>query len=224
MQFIRGSWEAADLTLSFSKDAGSVMEFEKVAASVKCWVDLSKPDNSDYVKGRPFPAWALWHLIGSPLVESNLLPFSAFKCWVLRRFGARIGKNVYWKPEVKVKFPWFLTVGDHCWIGERVWIDNLAPVSIGSHVCLSQGAYLCTGNHDWGVPNMKFSRQGIVLEDGCWVGAQTTICPGTTVGVGAVLTAGSTGSKRIPSYEIWGGSPARFVRKRERKNATTCAF
>src|ERR1700728_3368508 len=129
-------------------------------------VNLSAPDNSEYDKGRPWLVIALWHFIGAPLVRSSWLPMSSLKAALLRAFGACIGTGAYIKPGIKVKFPWYLSVGDHCWIGEDVWIDNLAPVTIGSHVCVSQGAYLCTGNHDWTAPSMKLFRRSIVLGDG----------------------------------------------------------
>jgi putative colanic acid biosynthesis acetyltransferase WcaF len=157
---------------------------------------------------------ALWHFVGAPILRSNCLPFSTIKCWILRVFGASVGRDVYIKPGVRVKFPWYLTIGDHCWIGEDTWIDNLAQVSVGSHVCVSQGAYLCTGNHDWRTPNMKLFRRPIKLQNGCWVGARATVCPGIEIGVGAILTVGSVATKNIPPYEIWVGNPARYARDR----------
>lgn len=177
-------------------------------------IDLSRPDNSAFVKGRSIFLISLWHFVGSPLVRSNLLPFSALKCAILRLFGARIGVGVYAKPGLRVKFPWYLTVGNHCWLGEDAWIDNLAPVTIGSHVCISQAAYLCTGNHDWSAPNMKLFRRSIVLEDGSWVGARATVCPGVTLQAGAIAAAGSVVMKDIPSCQIWAGNPAVFTRNR----------
>jgi len=189
-----------------------VSEVQTQRARVR--VDLSRPDNSGYDKGRPFWVMALWHFLGSPLVRSNLLPVSAVKCGVLRLFGAKIGRGVYAKPGLRVKFPWYLTVGDHCWLGEDAWIDNLAPVTIGSHVCISQAAYLCTGNHDWTVPNMKLFRRPIVLEDGSWVGARATVCPGVTLREGAIAAAGSVVTRDIPEWEIWAGNPAVYVKAR----------
>jgi putative colanic acid biosynthesis acetyltransferase WcaF len=177
-------------------------------------VDLSRPDNSDYQVGRSHAIWALWHFVGFPIVRSNLMPISRVKVAVLRLFGARIGRGVYLKPGIKVKFPWYLTLGDHCWIGEDAWIDNLAPVTIGSHVCVSQAAYLCTGNHDWTTPNMKLTRRPIVLGDGSWVGARAIVSPGVTLGIGAVAAAGSVVTKDIPPYEIWAGNPAVYVKSR----------
>lgn len=178
-------------------------------------INLSRPDNSEYSVGRPILVWALWYYLGAPLVRSRILPISSLKCWVLRLFGARIGKGVYIKPGADIKFPWYLLVGDHCWIGENSWIDNLAQVTIGSHVCISQGVYLCTGNHDWTTRNMKLFRRPITLADGCWVGARSTVCPGVTIGTAAVTAAGSIVTKDIPPYQIWGGNPAIYWRQRQ---------
>lgn len=177
-------------------------------------VDLSTPDNTLLVRGRPVLIEALWHFVGAPLVRTEWLPFSSFKAFVLRCFGARIGRGVLIKPRLRVKFPWYLEVGDHTWLGEGLWIDNLAPVTIGSHVCVSQDVYLCTGNHDWSHRNMKLYRRPIELKDGCWVAARSMVCPGVTVGECAVAVGGSVVSTSIPAYEIHGGNPAAFLKRR----------
>jgi putative colanic acid biosynthesis acetyltransferase WcaF len=178
-------------------------------------IDLSKYDNSDYPADRSPVRWLLWYFVGSPIVETPWIPVSSLKVAVLRLFGAKIGEGVYVKPRVRVKFPWLLTVGNHCWIGEDVWIDNLAAVTIGSSVCISQAAYLCTGNHDWTTPNMKIFARSIKLEDGSWVGARSTLCPGVKLGAGSIAAVGSVVQRDIPDFEIWSGNPATFVKKRQ---------
>jgi putative colanic acid biosynthesis acetyltransferase WcaF len=180
-------------------------------------VDLSKPDNSLLVRGRPLWVELLWHFVGSPLVRSEWLPISKFKCSVLRLFGARIGAGVYIKPRVRIKFPWYLEVGDHTWLGEGLWIDNLTQVKIGSHVCVSQDVYLCTGNHDWSHPNMKLFHKSIELQDGCWIAARSTVCPGVTVGECAVTVTGSVVALNVPGYQIHGGNPAVLLKHRKFK-------
>src|SRR5262249_52237185 len=100
-------------------------------------------------------------------------------------------------------------------IGEDCWIDNLAPVILGNDVCLSQGVYVCTGNHDWSDPAFGLIVRPVVFGDGCWVGAKTTVGPGTTVGEHAVVTLGSIVNGAVPPFEIHGGNPTRFMRKRE---------
>ena len=196
----------------------SVSDFAQAATAI----DLSVPDNTELVRGAPLWIEAAWHVLGLPLLRSQLITSSRFRCWLLRRFGAQIGSAVYIKPGVRVKFPWYLTVGDHTWLGEDLWIDNLAPVTIGAHCCLSQGAYLCTGNHDWTTSNMKLFRKPIRCETGSWVGAKAVICPGVTIGSGAILTAGAVAQKSVPPFEIHSGNPAAFAKHRVLLNTSTC--
>ncbi len=177
-------------------------------------VDLSQPDNTEYDKGRALPVRIAWHFFGFPIVRAQWLPVSRVKVSILRLFGARVGKGVYLKPGIRIKFPWYLSVGDYCWLGEDLWIDNLAPVTIGSHVCISQGVYLCTGNHDWKSPNMKLFRKPIWIEDGSWIGAKAVVCPGISVGREAIVTVGSVVTRNVPAGQIWSGNPAQFMRHR----------
>ena len=177
-------------------------------------IDLSRPDSSALVRGRSRLVEALWIFLGAPVLASRLMLSASVRSSLLRLFGAKIGVNMYMKPGVRVKFPWYLSVGDHCWIGEDVWIDNLAPVTIGSHVCVSQGAYLCTGNHDWSKPNLKLFTRPIQLERGCWVGAKALVGPGVTVKEGAILTAGGVATKDLGAFGIYSGNPAVLIKQR----------
>jgi putative colanic acid biosynthesis acetyltransferase WcaF len=129
-------------------------------------------------------------------------------------FGAKVGRGVVIKPGVRVKYPWRLTVGNNTWLGEDCWIDNIADVHIGSNACLSQGSYLCTGNHDWSDTAFPLTAQSIWIEDGAWVGAKAIICPNVTVGEGAIAAAGSVVQRSIPPGEIHSGNPAGFLRLR----------
>jgi putative colanic acid biosynthesis acetyltransferase WcaF len=181
-------------------------------------IDISVPDNRELVRGRPLVVEAAWYFFGLPLLRSQLITSSPFRRWLLRLFGARIGRCVHIKPGLRVKFPWYLDVGDHTWLGEDLWIDNLAQVTIGAHCCLSQGVYLCTGNHDWSAPNMRLFRRAIRCERGSWIGAKTVVCPGVTLGAGAIAAAGSVITTDIPSMEVHAGNPARFIRQRELKH------
>ena len=177
-------------------------------------IDLSTPDSSALDRGRSRVVELLWLLVGAPVLASRIMLSARVRSGLLRLFGARIGRNMYMKPGVRVKFPWYLTVGDHCWIGEDVWIDNLAPVLIGSHVCISQGAYLCTGNHDWSKPNLKLFTRPISIERGAWVGAKTLVGPGVTISQGAILTAGSVATKDLAPFGIYTGNPAVITKQR----------
>lgn len=169
----------------------------------------------DYTPGAPYWKQLLWYFAGSPLVESYWLPLSALKIWILRIFGAKIGQGVRIKPGVRVKFPWRLNIGDFVWIGEDTWIDNLAPVTIQSHVCLSQGVYLCTGNHDWNHPDFKLISAPIHIQESSWIAARSVIGPGVTVGRGAVLTLGGVTGKSLEPMTIYAGNPAQPIKQRK---------
>jgi putative colanic acid biosynthesis acetyltransferase WcaF len=148
-------------------------------------------------------------------LRSQWITSSSIRSRLLRLFGAKVGKGVCIKPGLRVKFPWYLEVGDHTWLGEDLWIDNLAQVTIGPHCCISQGAYLCTGNHDWSAPSMRLFRRPIRCERGSWVGARSVVCPGVTMGAGAIAAAGSVITRDIPAMEVHAGNPAKFLRRRE---------
>lgn len=184
-------------------------------SSEKCPVRLDLFENSWFTAGKPLWVQLLWYCAGLPVLRNSLLPFSSVRCWLLRCFGAQVACGVVIKPGVRVKFPWRLRVGEHAWIGEDVWIDNLAEVSIGAHACVSQGAYLCTGNHNWSDPAFGLVVKPISIERGAWVGAKALIGPGVTIKEGAIVTAGGVALKTIPAYEIHCGNPAMFLRNRE---------
>lgn len=177
-------------------------------------VQLDRYSVGSYTPGAPYWKQLLWYFVGSPLVESEWLPASAIKVWLLRQFGAQIGRGVRIKPGVRVKFPWRLTVGDFVWIGESVWLDNVAPITIHSHVCLSQGVYLCTGNHDWSQPHFDLKPGAIAIETGSWIAAKAIVGPGVTVGQGAVLTLGSVAVRSLEPMTIHTGNPAQPVKPR----------
>lgn len=177
-------------------------------------VFLASFDGSDFDKGAGFLKITLWYFVNSLFVRASWNPFMGIKGFLLRLFGAKIGKGICIKNNVIIKSPWNLVVGDDCWIGENVWIDNLDKVFIGSNVCISQGAMLLTGNHDYTNPSMPYRNAPIHIEEGAWIGAQTTVCPGVTVHRNAILTVGSVATKDMEEDGIYQGNPAVKIRER----------
>lgn len=161
---------------------------------------------------------AFWMAIQAIFVNS-WFPGSALRIALLRAFGARIGQGVVAKPHLKVKFPWRLSVGDHSWLGEGLWIDNLTQVDIGSHCCLSQGVYICTGSHDWTKEGFDLVVKPVRIEDGAWVAAQAIVAPGVVVGQHAVLCIGSVATSDLRAGWIHAGNPAQPVRARSGRGA-----
>ncbi len=175
-------------------------------------VDLSQYRNPNY---HPGPYWKrmTWHFINALFINS-FIPSSTLKITLLRLFGAVIGKGCVIKPHVNIKHPWMLDIGDYTWIGENVWIDNIAPVHIGSNCCLSQGVVIIVGNHRFDKVHFDLTLHPITLNNGVWIGAKSILLPGSILQDQSVITAGSVVKGNIPPDEIWGGNPAHFIKKR----------
>ncbi|MEB3421669.1 WcaF family extracellular polysaccharide biosynthesis acetyltransferase [Salipiger marinus] len=162
-------------------------------------LDLFK--NSNFERGASKLTELIWMMVQAWFFGS-WLPGSGWRVRLLRAFGATIGQGVVIKPHVTVKFPWRLKIGSHVWIGERVWIDNLAQVTLCDHACISQGAYLCTGSHDWSAQAFTLVTKPIFVGKGAWVGARSSLAPGAVLGDGAILAMGSLGRGRIPAMTV----------------------
>lgn len=171
-------------------------------------IDLVRYDNSWYNPGGGTLKRILWYFINALFFIDPLNPSSGIKVCLLRLFGAKIGRGVVIKPSVNIKYPWNLSIGNYTWIGENVWIDNLSQVTIGSNVCISQGAMLLCGNHNYKRPTFDLIVKPITIEDGAWVGAQSTVCPGVTMHSHSVLAVGSIASKDLAPFSVYRGNPA----------------
>lgn len=177
------------------------------------FMDLGDYENRWFDRGRPGWMEALWMVV-QWLFVSSWIPGSRHRLWLLRGFGAVIGRGVVAKPGLKVKFPWKLEVGEYTWLGENVWVDNLDTVAIGDNVCISQGAYLCTGSHDWASPRFDLITRPIRIASQAWIGARSIVAPGVTIEEGAVLALGSVATRDVPSWQVAMGVPAKAVRQR----------
>jgi len=177
-------------------------------------VDLSSYSSAHFDRGASSFREFCWVLTSLLLFRLCPLKLSGLKCAVLRAFGAKIGRGVVIKPQVKITFPWKLTVGDHVWLGEECWLLNLERITIGNNVSVSQRAFLCTGNHNYKSPTFDLITKPITVEDGAWIGAGAWVGPGVKVGNHAVLTAGSIATKDLEPFGIYQGNPAAFVKQR----------
>ena len=168
---------------------------------------LDRYSSKNFDRGASRIIDAVW-LAANAILLASWLPGSGWRVLLLRAFGADLGQGVIIKPGVRVKFPWRLRIGDHSWIGEKVWIDNLAEVRIGSNVCISQEAYFCTGSHDWSASTFDLVTHPIFIQDKAWVAARASVGPGVTIGEGAVLGLASNATKNLSAWSINLGSPA----------------
>ena len=175
--------------------------------------DLSTYNNNWYQPGGKLKI-LLWYFVNVLFFINPLNPVSSIKVFLLKLFGAKIGAGVVIKPGVNIKYPWLLTIGDYSWIGEKVWIDNLAQVTIGKHACISQEAMLLCGNHNYKKSTFDLMVGEIIIKDGAWIGAKSVVCPGVTVQSHAILTVNSVATKTLEANYIYQGNPAIQTRKR----------
>ena len=92
--------------------------------------------------------------------------------------------------------------------------DNLDDVTIGSHCCISQGALLLCGNHNYKKESFDLMTGKIILEDGVWIGAKAIVCPNVTCHSNSVLSVGSVATKNLEDDSIYQGNPAVKIRSR----------
>jgi len=118
------------------------------------------------------------------------------------------------KPAINIKYPWKLRIGDHCWLGENVWIDNLSDITIENNVTISQGALLLTGSHDHTSETFDFITRPIVLEDGVWIGARAIVFGGVVCRSHSILGMNSVAEKNMEAYTVYKGNPAQAVKER----------
>lgn len=156
----------------------------------------------------------LWYVTKVVFFLSAIPYPSKFKVFLLKSFGAKVGKGLVIKPRVNIHFPWKLIVGDNCWIGEEVFLLNFELLTIGNNVCISQKVFVCGGNHDYKDPTMPYRNGVIVLEDGSWVGASSFVGPNVKIGINTIVSVGSVVTKSLPENGVFSGNPLQLVKER----------
>ena len=176
-------------------------------------VDLSRFNNDWYSPGSFFKR-ASWFVINIIFFKSSLPYPNVLKVFLLRLFGIRAGNGIVIKTNVNIKYPWFLELGNNVWMGENCWLDNLGSVKIGSNVCISQGAFIFSGNHNYKKETFDLLVRDIVIEDGVWVGAKSIICPGVTLKTHSVISVGSIITADTEPYSIYKSFTTKKIKAR----------
>lgn len=144
-------------------------------------------------------------------------PLYAPRRFLLRCFGATVGKNVNIANSASIYFPWNLEIADWSSIGERAQIYNLGKITIGERSTISQGAHLCAGTHDFSDPATPLQKPPIMISNQAWICADAFVGPGIAVGEGAVVGARAVVMKDVEPWAVVAGNPARFIKTREMK-------
>lgn len=161
-------------------------------------------------------ARSLWNLVWFAMFQTSPRPFHAWRSFLLRIFGAKLGHQVHIYPKAKIWAPWQLIVGDHVGVADGVMLYNMAPIELGNYSVISQGAHLCCGSHDIDSANFQLIAKPIKVESNVWVCAEAFIGPGVSIATGSVIGARAVVTKSITEpWSVWVGNPA--LKKRARR-------
>jgi putative colanic acid biosynthesis acetyltransferase WcaF len=156
----------------------------------------------------------IWSLIYVFLFRYSPNPFHGWRSFLLRFFGAKVGKGVHIYPGVRIWAPWNLELGDQCGIASGVNLYSQGFIKIGERSVISQGAHLCAGTHDYTQPGFQLITKPIIIGDHVWVAAEAFIHPGVTIGEGCVIGARSVVTKDMPAWMVCSGFPCKPIKER----------
>jgi putative colanic acid biosynthesis acetyltransferase WcaF len=137
-----------------------------------------------------------------------------WRCWLLRRFGAKIAPTAIIYPSVRIWSPAHLEVGEFACIGPDVTIYSMAKITFAPYALASQGAHICAGTHDIEDVHFQLLTRPINIGFRAWIAAEAFVGPGVTVGEGAVLGARGCAFRDLDAWTVYIGNPAQPVRKR----------
>ncbi|MGC1305618.1 MAG: WcaF family extracellular polysaccharide biosynthesis acetyltransferase [Phormidesmis sp.] len=178
------------------------------------FADLGQYHQPGYEAGGSRLAMMVWWLVQATVFPLTLHTAHGIRCWLLRRFGAKVGQHVIIRPTARFTYPWNIEIGDHSWIGDDAVLYSLAPIKLGRHCVISQESYLCTGSHDISDPRFGLVTGEIVVENGAWVATDCFIGPDVRIGANAVIGARSAVFQDMPPGQICLGTPCKPVKPR----------
>jgi putative colanic acid biosynthesis acetyltransferase WcaF len=170
--------------------------------------DLKTSKLPNNFRGKNIFIVQLWWAVEAVFFKLSPQFMYGWRRFLLRLFGAKIGKKVIIRPSVSSTYPWKISIGDYSWIGDDVVLYSLGEIEIGNNVVISQKSYLCTGSHDYTKPDFPIYAKKITIEDQSWIATDVFIAPGITIGKGTVIGSRSSVYKNIPPNKICVGSPA----------------
>lgn len=157
----------------------------------------------------------LWTVVWKFFFTSSPKYFVRWRIFLLKIFGAQIDWNVFIYPSAKIYVPWLLKMEGRSCLGPYSEVYNLGPVHIKDGATLSQYSYICNGTHDLSVPNLPLMVGNIEIGKNVFIGAKAIVLPGINIGEGSVVGAGSVVTKDVEPWNVVGGNPAKFIKKRE---------
>jgi putative colanic acid biosynthesis acetyltransferase WcaF len=173
--------------------------------------DLSRFALPKDFRGRSVWIVQLWWFVQASFFRHSPQGLYGFRRWLLRLFGAKVGRGVLLRPSVRITYPWKLSIGDHAWIGDDAVLYSLGPINLGANSVVSQRSYLCAATHDYRSATFDIVAQPIAVGEMAWLAADVFVAPGVTIGAGCVVGARSAVFGDLPPMMLCFGSPAKPV-------------
>ena len=113
-----------------------------------------------------------------------------------------------------------LTMGNNSNIGPYNYIGCSGKITIGNNVMLAPRVSIYAENHVFDHPEILIRDQGVekkevIIEDDCWIAANSILLAGVTIGKGSVVAAGSVVTENVPPYSVVAGVPAKWIKSRK---------
>lgn len=165
-------------------------------------------------RGRSKITVQLWWFAQALLFKASPQFLYGWRRFLLRLFGAKIGKDVIIRPSATITYPWKIKIGDYSWIGDEVVLYSLGEIEIGSNSVISQRSYLCTGSHDYLSSDFKIYSKKIIIGNHCWLATDVYVAPDVTIGDETIVGARSSVFNDLPNNKVCFGSPAKPFKNR----------
>ena len=176
--------------------------------------NLSQYKTPKDFRGKSKTTVQLWWVVYAILFRPSPQVMYGWRRFLLRSFGAKIGKKVILRPTAQITYPWKVSIGDFSWIGDDVVLYSLGDISIGSNAVISQRCYICTGSHDYRSENFDIYAQKITIGSECWLATDVYVSPSVNIGNGTVVGARSSVFKDLPANKVCMGTPAKPIKDR----------
>ena len=185
-------------------------------ATERCMMvqDLQSFRLPDNFRGRPAWIVQLWWLVQATFFRWSPQFAYPWRSWVLRLFGAKIGKGVKIRPSASITYPWKLSIGDWSWIGDDVTLYTLGEITIGDNAVVSQQSYVCAAAHDYTAPAFDIFANPVHVGSEVWLSSGVFVAPGVKIGRGAVVGVRSLVLNDLPEMMLCAGHPAKPLRPR----------
>ncbi|MEC8011618.1 MAG: WcaF family extracellular polysaccharide biosynthesis acetyltransferase [Pseudomonadota bacterium] len=164
-------------------------------------------------RGKNFIIVQLWWFVQLFLFSTSPQFCYGWRRFLLRAFGAKIGKNVIIRPSVKITYPWKVELGNNTWVGDDVVLYSLGNITIGENSVVSQKSYICTGSHDYRKATFDIYSLDVVIGKGVWLATDVYVGPGVVICDGAIVGARSSVFKSLKNEALYLGSPVKEIKK-----------